>query len=55
MELKTVNGTLLFLFLLSPVVWNMCEYLYYEAVSVSKSYTMTKNTIDRQYTKRGQL
>ena len=29
---ETVHGTLGFLFLLSPVVWNMCENLHYESV-----------------------
>ena len=29
---ETVHGTLHFLFLLSPVVWNMCEKLHYESV-----------------------
>ena len=27
---ETVHGTLHFLFLLSPIVWNMCENLHYE-------------------------
>ena len=29
---ETVHGTLHFLFLLSPVVWKMCEKLHYESV-----------------------
>ena len=29
---ETVHGTLGFLFLLSPVVWNMCENLHYKSV-----------------------
>ena len=33
---------------ISPIVWNMCE-------NISKSYTTSKNAIDRQYTERGQL
>ena len=27
---ETVHGTLHFLFLLSPIVWNVCENLHYE-------------------------
>ena len=30
-------------------VWNMCGNLHYE-LYISKSYTTTKNTTDRQYT-----
>ena len=29
---ETVHGTLHFLFLLSPIVWNMCENLHYESL-----------------------
>ena len=31
-QTKTVHGTLRFLFLLSPTVWNMCENLHYKSV-----------------------
>ena len=39
---------------LTYIVWNVCENLNYES-AYFKSYTMAKNTIDRQYTERGQL
>ena len=28
---ETVHGTLRFLFLLPPILWNMCENLHYES------------------------
>ena len=54
---ESVHRTLrfLFFFFFSPTVWNMCENLHYESVLISKSYSTTKNTVDRQYTERGQL
>ena len=37
---QKVHGTSLhFLFLLSPIVWNMCEKLHYESVSSKESST----------------
>ena len=33
----------------------MCEHLHYESVYFEDGYTTSKNTIDRQYTERGQL
>ena len=40
--------------IISPIVFNMCEHLHYESVYISKSYTTSKNAIDRrQYTERG--
>ena len=51
-----MHGTLcLFPVFISPIVWNMCEYLRYESVYFKDGYTTSKNTIDRQYTERGQL
>ena len=35
---ETVHVTLRFLFLLSPIVWNMCENLHYESVYFKKLY-----------------
>ena len=40
---------------LTYIVWNMCENLHYESVYISKRYTTSKYTVDRQYTERGQL
>ena len=51
---ETVYETLRLLFLLSPIVWNMCENLQYELVYFKELHN-EQNTIDRQYTKRGQL
>ena len=53
----TVHGTLRFLFLLSPIVWNtcgICVKIFIMNRYISKSYTTTKNTIHRQYTEQGQ-
>ena len=51
-----MHGTLRFLFsFISPIVWNMCENLHHESDGyIWKSYSTSKNTIDRQYTERGQ-
>ena len=59
-QTETVHGTLRFLLLLSPIVWNMVKlvrrtYLWINIIIISKSYTMTKNTIDQQYTEQRQL
>ena len=35
---ETVHATLRFLFLLSPIVWNMCENLHYESVYFKELY-----------------
>ena len=35
---ETVQATLRFLFLLSPIVWNMCENLHYESVYFKELY-----------------
>ena len=35
---ETVHGTLRFLFLLSPIVWNMFENLHYESVYFKELY-----------------
>ena len=49
----TVHGTFP---VISSIVWNMSENLHYESDGyISKSYSTCKNTIDRQYTERGQL
>ena len=58
-QTETVHGTLRFLLLLSPIVWNMVKlvrrtYLWINIIIISKSYTMTKNTIDQQYTEQRQ-
>ena len=57
---ETMHGTLRFLLLLLPIVWNMIKlvwktYLWINIIIISKSYTMTKNTIDQQYTEWRQL
>ena len=49
-----MHGTLRFLFLSPPIVWNMCENLHYESVYF-RATQRARITIDRQYTERGQL
>ena len=52
---ETVHGTLRFLFLLSRILYGICVQMFIMNRYISKSYTTTKNTIDWQYTQRGQL
>ena len=40
---------------ISSLVWNISDHLHYESVYFKDGYTTSKNTIDRQYTERGQL
>ena len=51
-RIETVYGTIRFLFLLSPIV---SVKIFIMSRCMSKSYTTTKNTNDRQYTERRQL
>ena len=51
---ETVHGTLRFLYL-SHLLYGMCVKIFIVNRHISKSYTTSKNTIDRQYTERGQL
>ena len=51
---ETVHGTLRFTY--SPdLLYGICVKIFIMNRFISKSYTTSKNTIDRQYTKRGQL
>ena len=41
---------------ISPIEWNICENLRYEPVYFKELHNeQESNTIDRQYTERGQL
>ena len=51
---ETVHGTLRFLYL-SHLLYGICVKIFIMNRYISKSYTTSKNTIDRQYTERGQL
>ena len=50
----TVHGTLRFLYL-SHLLHGICVKIFIMNQYISKSYTTSKNTIDRQYTEQGQL
>ena len=52
-----MNGTLRFLFLSHTVtvLYGICVKIFIINRYISKSYTTSKNTSDRQYTERGQL
>ena len=53
---ESVHRTMRLLFFFSHLLCEICvKNLHYESVLISKNYTTTKNTVDRQYTKRGQL
>ena len=47
-------GTLRFLYL-SHLLYGMCVKIFIMNRYISKTYTTSKNSIDRQYTERGQL
>ena len=49
-----LHGTLRFLFL-SHLLYGICVKIFIMNRYILKSYTTTKNTIDRQQTERGQL
>ena len=49
-----MHGTLRFLFL-SHQLHEICVKIFIMNQYISKSYTTTKNTSDRQHTERGQL
>ena len=49
-----MQATLHFLFL-SHLLHGKCVKIFIMNRYISKSYTMTKNTIDQQYTEQGQL
>ena len=49
---KNVHGTLHFLYL-SHLLYEICVKNFIMNRYISKSYTTSKNTIDRQYTERG--
>ena len=51
---ETVHGTLRFLYL-SHLLYGICVKIFIMNRYISKSYTTSKNTIDRQYPERGQL
>ena len=51
---ESVHGTLAFLFL-SHLLYGICEKIFIMTRYISKSYTTIKNTIELQYTERGQL
>ena len=48
---ETVHGTLRFLFL-SHLLYRICVKIFIMNRYISKSYTTSKNTIDRQYTEQ---
>ena len=43
------------IFTVSHLLYGLCVKIFIMNRYISKSYTTSKNTIDRQYTKRGQL
>ena len=49
---ETVHGTLRFLYL-SHLLYGICVKIFLMNRYISKSYTTSKNAIDRQYTERG--
>ena len=51
---ETVHGTLRLLYL-SHLLYGICVKIFIMNRYISKSYTTSKNTIDRQYTEQGQL
>ena len=51
---ETVHGTLRFLYL-SHLLYGICVKIFIMNRYISKSYTTSKNTIDRQYTEQVQL
>ena len=53
-ETETVYGTLSFLYL-SHLLYGIFVKIFIMNGYISKSYTTSKNTIDRQHTERGQL
>ena len=47
-QTEAVHGTLRFLFLSHPIVWNICVKIFIMNRCILKSYSKTKNTVDQQ-------